>query len=136
MCRKTQVPSGQKHDKRLSYIKKSRIEAQRSGFNSEKEERATTIHERHKPLTAKNQIKAQRSGFDLERKNNTIGRSDAACGGWWPYGVRLLRDNRIEAQRSGFNSEKEERVSIVQFSSNRRKRNGAYSFWRSAVFVE
>ena len=26
------------------------------------------------------QIEAQRSGFDLERKNNTIGRSDAACG--------------------------------------------------------
>ena len=28
-----------------------------------------------------NQIEAQRSGFDLGRKNNTIGQSDAACGG-------------------------------------------------------
>ena len=27
------------------------------------------------------QIEARRSGFDLERKNNTIGRSDTACGG-------------------------------------------------------
>ena len=29
-----------------------------------------------------NRIEAQRSGFDSERKNNTIGRPDAACGGW------------------------------------------------------
>jgi hypothetical protein len=30
---------------------------------------------------AKNQNEAQRSGFDLKMKNNTIGQSDAACGG-------------------------------------------------------
>ena len=32
-------------------------------------------------VAIKDQIEAQRSGFDLERKNNTIGQSDAACGG-------------------------------------------------------
>jgi len=29
----------------------------------------------------KRQIKAQQSGFDLERKKDTIGQSEAACGG-------------------------------------------------------
>ena len=33
------------------------------------------------PRMTRNQIEAQRSGLDLERKNNTIGQSDAACGG-------------------------------------------------------